>query len=95
MLEELVERFNPHLLDSGLNQLPDAIVNHRSGHAGRKAETVCEVGCDVVLTTRDVNLEIPRFAKRDDPWIKSMNQCSKGEEIQSASIIANREFSHV
>jgi hypothetical protein len=24
-----------------------------------------------------------------------MNQCSKGEEIQSASIIANREFSHV
>jgi hypothetical protein len=90
----LVKSFHPHLFDAGLDQLADAVVDHRGGDGGIQAKAVREVCRDVVLTTRDMHIETASLSKGDDPRVESMDQSPEREKIQCTVVLTNREFRH-
>ena len=94
MLEVLVVRLDPHRADLTLNQLTDRVVDHGGGHAGPHPEAVGEVGGDVILAPRNVDLQGLGLAKRDDPRVEPMHQGTQRQEVEVRVTLAHVQTAH-
>src|SRR5262245_11746283 len=65
VLKPFEKRSDARFADPRLHQFTDSVVDHRGRNAGAQAETVGQVGRDVVFAAGDVNLHAAGFAKRD------------------------------
>ena len=84
VLEALVERFDTHRAHGVIDQFADRIVDHRRDDAGLEAETRRQVRRAVEFAAADVNIALCRTPKGNDAGVKTVNQCPKRHEIQSA-----------
>ena len=94
VVEPLVEGCHPGFANPRLHQFADRVFDHRRRDARLETEAVRQVGGDVVLAARDVDLNRPRFAKRDDPRIEPMHQGAQGQEVQFAGVAPNVQTAH-
>ncbi len=77
-----------------LDQLTDRVIDHRRGDSRRQPKTASQVGCYVVLSAGDVDLQRARRTERRLPWIQPVHQRAKREQVELTGIGTDGEWRH-
>src|SRR6185312_4359505 len=80
MLEPLVKRGHAGLANPVLDKFADAVLDHGGADAGFEAKAVTQVGRDIVLATRDVNVDAARLAKGKNARVKPVDDRAQGKK---------------
>ena len=90
MREALVERPDPHGLNSLGNQIADRIVDHRSRDSCPEAEAIGEIGGAIEFAAAHVHGKRLGLVEGHHAGIEPVNQGAKREKVQG-SVRRNRE----
>src|ERR1039457_4625192 len=94
VLESLVERLHAHGLHALRDQVADGVIDHGGGDSRGHAETIRQIGGDVVLPAADVNLALGRLTKWNHAGIQAVNQRAERQQVEGAVLTNYKRFAH-